>query len=103
MQLAAAINYTQNLSGEYHGSAESLFLSHYILFLQQIFFLHLIASLVSEKENERNSAAVHAKLVGGQTSSGIGLDRLEECMLGKEGRGGEMLSNEETFVQHLRG
>lgn len=44
-----------------------------------------------------------SKRSGGQTSSAIGIDYLEECILGIEGRSQQLLSDEENFIQHLHG
>ncbi|URE28713.1 hypothetical protein MUK42_06311 [Musa troglodytarum] len=53
--------------------------------------------------DERNSIStnVNAKQLGGQASTHIGVDRLEQCMLGREGRSEAMLSNDESFIRHL--
>ncbi|URE45487.1 Plant protein [Musa troglodytarum] len=49
------------------------------------------------------TAVDDSKQSGGQTSSVIGIDYLEECILGIEGRSQQLLSTEENFIQHLHG
>ncbi|RWW87784.1 hypothetical protein BHE74_00003363 [Ensete ventricosum] len=55
------------------------------------------------KDDERNSMStnVNAKQLGAQASTHIGVDRLEQCILGREGRPEAMLSNDENFIRHL--
>ncbi|CAL9166768.1 unnamed protein product [Musa hybrid cultivar] len=54
-------------------------------------------------DDERNSIStnVNSKQLGGQASTHIGVVRLEQCMLGREGRSEAMLSNDESFIRHL--
>ncbi|WOL15189.1 hypothetical protein Cni_G23970 [Canna indica] len=81
-------------------SCESIFTGD-ISAHMQLAAIHYTRNL---SENERSSVdAANAKQLGGQTSSQIGINHLEECMLGKEERPEQMLTNEESFIHHLHG